>query len=288
MSRTLLTLLLVLAAGVAAGQAYQGPRIRHSAEADRRMARHKLLRKQAQDAETVGDYTVAESLYKEAAALYPYDPFERIDLARLYDRAGRDRDAFVAYRAVLVGAPGAQSSEQREPAVLARYGDLCLRFSTVDEARLAYRLAAEGSSRDDVHEPTPAGRGDGLAALRAAAHTASGVVYGGSGDDEKAIQELDVALRAVPDFWITLYYRAQEDYRLGRRADAVRDAARAEALATPKGREQVRWLRWALRLPDPAGNLIPISAEPGRPIRQRPPRTPGGTTTAPGTSGRNP
>lgn len=234
------------------------------------------LSKSARDAEASGDFASAERVYKQIVALDPRLPFSRINLARLYDKMGRDRDAYVEYRAVILGVPGAWSSDQQDPRNLARFGDLCARFSTLDEAQYAYALSVANSDSDDVWEPSP--RIDSpkpsFARLKSAAHTASAIKYGASGRDAEAFVELESALKADPDYWVALFYRAQAHKRAGRLSNATRDAALAERLANSKGRAQVRWLRRTQRIPDLGGKLLPIlpATKPG--IMTAPPDSP--------------
>jgi tetratricopeptide (TPR) repeat protein len=188
------------------------------------------------------DYALAERLYEEVIDLVPTNPFEHVHLARLYDRMGRGRDALKKYRTVVKGSPGAWSSLQSDPSLLARYGDLCSKFGPVAEAATAYMSAVESSDNrvgQNGIQIAPPDRT--LLGLRAAAHVAAGAKFRGQGDVGNALREYDLALAALPNWWVALTFRGeQRALRVGMEALARSDFARAESLATGADRELVR------------------------------------------------
>ena len=222
--------------------------------------------KDGADAERRRDFATAEREYRDVARMVPNTPLGYDLLAHLYESTGRGKDAYGSYQEALRDFRGT-STNLRPCGVLSRFGDLAVRYGTVEEAKAAYATAAAASSRDDVWDPAPIPRSQSLAALKAAAHTAAAIVdmYGGEVDPGDgpvghvaAARELDLAISADPSYWVAYFYRTFADRRAGRRDDAVRDAANAERLAPPKGRRKVRWMRAGYHIPDLQGRYLKI------------------------------
>ena len=213
------------------------------------------------DAERRGDLAGAESHYREVVRMMPDSPLGYSELARLYDRAGRERDAYLAYRKALSGDYLFVSSMRQDPRPLAHFGDLAARYGTAQEAYEAYALAVGACNQDDVWEPRATPRNASFASLKAAAHTAAAVARGAGALRGKAMRELDLAVQTDPGYWVARYYRAIA-YDRKRPSDAARDAALAERWAPPAGRRMVRWMRMANDIPDAAGRYLQCPAVP--------------------------
>lgn len=202
-----------------------------------------LLDRAAQ-AEATGDPKQAEDLYRRAIANRPDLLLLRTRLARFYDRSQRDHDAFVEYRALVVGRPDVWCSDQEDPIVLARLGDLSAKFETLDSAKRAYASAATRSDRDDRWEPAPTPRNASLGSLKAAAHVAAALRYCGTGDRGNEIRELEASIAADKAYWVSRFYLARAYKRVGRREEASYEADEAHRLATTdRCREMVLSMR---------------------------------------------
>ena len=192
-------------------------------------------------AEKRGDLDAAEGSYREVVAFRPGVEIFRFDLARVLDGQGREVEAYREYRLAMVRSTHYWSSEQDDPRVLARYGDLALRFGTPDEAAQAYAFGATQSGRDDYWDPVTTPRdASSLASLRAAAHTASAIRLRGIGKKAEAIVALQTAIAADGRYWVAHFYLAR--WSKSKYPDeAKREAALAESLAPAgKYREMVR------------------------------------------------
>ena len=214
-------------------------------------------------AQAKGDNEEAERLYKESIASNANWPMGYWRLAKLYDKQGREREAYAAWGRALASYEPYASSMRDDPGPLVRFGDLAERFGTLRESSEAYALAIAAGDRDDVWEPRPVPRDDSYRALKAAAHTAAAAedIWGGEGH-AAALRELDVALAADPNLWSAHYYRACVYSRHRRKDEAMREAAIAERLAPVKGRRQIRWMRAGRGIPDLSGRLLSIPPAP--------------------------
>ncbi|GEM_PF-6265563 len=203
------------------------------------MDRVALLLKEAAQATQEGNPKVAERLYLEVCSI-DKSPFQRIHLAQLYDEQGRDREAYVNYRAVLRATDG-WSSMQEDPRVLARYGDLSARLGFTDEARQAYQAAA-AQARHSVgpDEPLAEPRTSSQNSLKAAAHLAAALRFGSHGEVDSELRELNVSAEADPSNWAARYYRAREFARLGRLSEAKQEALKAKRLAPARNQASVQ------------------------------------------------
>lgn len=228
-------------------------------EIERRDKQKLALTNEGRAAEKRGDLATAESLYREACtATGEDDPFAHDDLARIYDKQGRDREAFVHHGIALRGEEGSWSSLQDDPRRLARYGDLCLRYSGTQEAVAAYAKAIRFAKADESrNEPCPLPRAETTEAYRAAAHVAAATEHRAHGQTTDELRELDLAVGIDGDDWVARFYRAHA-YALKRRAtDATREAALAEHLAPAHGVTQVREMRRVQGIPDSSGRRLP-------------------------------
>ncbi|GEM_PF-2479507 len=187
-----------------------------------------------------GDFALAEHEYQNAVAR-DGGPFLRIRLARLYDATGRDRDAYVQYRAILRASPEAgSSSSQDDPRVLAHYGELCLEFGDRNEARAAYVAAITQSTCGTSHlEPKIAPRNASFDAVRAAALLAWAMKSGSIGDTKTQTARLEAAERIDPANWMVRFYRARELSRAQHREEAQAEADKALSLAPRSSRGQI-------------------------------------------------
>lgn len=207
------------------------------------MERQSALVRRGGEAESRGNVRIAERFYKEALAMRG-GFFVHFQLAHLYDKAGRKREAIREYRTAFHGDGRSWSSMQDDPGLLARYGDLSMEKGDSHEARWAYSIAARrGGNYVGTTEPTTKPHGNSVAALRSAAHTAAGLKLGAQGDHKGLLRELQLAVRSDGAYWVPRFYRARLYARMGRMEAAATDSRLAERLAPEAQKEKVRDMR---------------------------------------------
>lgn len=158
----------------------------------------------------------------------------------------------------MVGADGANSSDQRDSVILTRFGDLCLRYSTVEDAQRAYGLAVANGRQGHTEETVlPIVRNESLQVLRSAAHTAAALEHWGHLEPKEELAELDLAVQFDDKNWVARIYRAEAYRKTGRNAEATREGMLAEKMAQGADREAVRHMRWWARIADEQGKLPP-------------------------------
>lgn len=218
-----------------------------------------------EEAEKRSDFDAAEAAYRKACVALGYDePLQHLRLARLFDRTGDGRKAYVEYRVFVIGDERSISSDQFDPTILAHFGDLCARYGPVVDAKKAYALAiidGQGGYGDGVLLSTA--RDASLAALRSAAHVAAAIDHKYHLDPKGEEAELNLAIEVDPQNWIARIYRAEVFASQGMRAAATLEGMKAERLAPAgKGREAVRAMRWADKIADENGKLPPAPPVP--------------------------
>ena len=200
----------------------------------------------ARRASASGDHRAAETIYRSLLADRPEDAGLHYNLGNTLARQGRSGDAEAAYRAAL-------STDPESSAAMANLANLLARDGRDDEAAALYRRSAEG---DPGHLPTLLGasslhfqRGDlreaerllRLALARDPEHPAAlqglGQLLATAGRLAQAAATLTRALGAVesrggpPEARAGLHFLlADAERQRGRRAEALRHLARAEAL----------------------------------------------------------
>ena len=213
--------------------------------------------RQGAEAEERGDYAAAEVAYRRACAALGYDcAVEHLRLARLFDKTGDGRKAFVEYRVFVVGDGHAVSSDQSEPAILAHFGDLCLRYGPLKDAKRAYALAIlNGRQGYGDSVILPIARDEALPTLRSAAHTAVAIKHRFSLERMEEEIELNLALEFDPQNWVARIYRAEVYASQGLRAAATLEAMRADRTVGEKDRWAVVRMRWTYSISDDQGKL---------------------------------
>lgn len=101
----------------------------------------KLVAGQAYAALKAGDDNAAEAFLKQAIEIEPESKLYDGNLADLYVRHGRDKEALPRYRKLFEYNSHASSTLQTDPGILCRYGELCLRLGLEDEAKKAFLRA---------------------------------------------------------------------------------------------------------------------------------------------------
>jgi tetratricopeptide (TPR) repeat protein len=219
---------------------------------------HADLVDEGRRAEEKGDFHRAELLYRAATTAFGKDfAATHFPLARLYDKMGQERNAFEEYRIAVNAVDGSSSSLQQDPTVLARYGDLSIRFGTAEEARKAYVEASKHSNRSKTSvSPNTIPRNDSLASLKSAAHTAAAIRYTSTNRLDEATRALAIAIAADRQYWIAHFYQVSDLARRGKNEEAVREAALVEQLAPREEKDRVRALRRDNNIPDLQGREI--------------------------------
>lgn len=180
------------------------------------------------------EYVKAAGFFSGAVKAAPRNPVLYLFLGRTYDRTGQQRLAFDAYRKVVQGLPGSSSSTQRDPEVLAHFGDLASMFGSQVEASKAYAGAASfGPQRfGSLH---PARSEDSILSRMPAAnaHVAAGIRYSFEADGVAASSEFLQAKKLAPKSPVATYDLGFERYQMGQREEARRLLAEAETLSGP-------------------------------------------------------
>lgn len=164
-------------------------------------------------------------------------------LARIMDMQGRYKESLAFYDGLL-GPHRWTSSLQNEPAVLARYAELCDKMGRPDDATAAYREIlmepARGSIdcwgdsnvRVDTNARTPAEIRARAYVLLGIAHQAhhEAIIFDEATEDDSAVKAYRQAVRLQPDLAVAHYYLGYGLKRIGRKREAQIELDRAERL----------------------------------------------------------
>ena len=206
-----------------------------------------------------GDYATAERDFRRACTFLGHDQsFQHLWLARLFDLTGDDRRAYGEYRTVVVGDPLSFSTDQTDPANLARLGDLCLRYGTVEDARRAYGLAIANGARQTYGDPVAFARTDTVNGLRAAAHTAAAIQNYWRRSEARFQSEIMLAMESDDGNWVTRIWHAAALHNAHRDVEATKEAMVAEGMVSGRERELVQQMRYSRRIVDAEGHLPPM------------------------------
>jgi len=179
------------------------------------------LERQAKAELEAHDYGAAERDYQKAIDTNPRNPFLYRGLATLYDAEGRSKDAYNAWRKVLIGAPGGVSSDQSDPYVLAHFGELSLQMGDKPSAERSFALAIQNlRSMFGSNFELPSDKQLAEQSPRVLAHYNAGIEMSLGGQKEKANKELALAVRLAPNFGVAKLALGQELCLEGRQADA--------------------------------------------------------------------
>ncbi|CAN5390276.1 hypothetical protein BH09PAT4_BH09PAT4_09040 [soil metagenome] len=187
----------------------------------KKMREVRELSKRGTAALKAGNFSAAEEVFEELIHREPNNPFRYRWLAMAYEGQGRTRDAYAAWTKVLTGTLKGRSTDQSDPYILARYGELCLQVGDRASAEIAFGMASREVRKlfNSSIERVPKGR-ISQQMSRALAHYNAGVEMSLGGQHKKAEDELRQAVKFAPHWPLAKIGLATELCQEGRRDEA--------------------------------------------------------------------
>jgi tetratricopeptide (TPR) repeat protein len=261
----------------------QTARVSHDSTAHAIMSGVASVASKGREAEDAGDLKTAEARFKEALAVGgKSNPFateaERklnwksglydmakvtvvVDLAKLYKREGRSKEAYDLLVELFKGYANISDSDRTEPTLVTMYGELCLEQGAVADARSAFSTAIKfGGHQLPVFQFYPSSTAP-LGELRAAAHYAASSCFLGSGRFKEGLTEATQAVSLEPRNPILLHALAIALLCDHQYARAKQENFLAESLAEGDMRSEIHRDRAASGQIDSHTSVVSVGSE---------------------------